>query len=437
MKQQTLAPVFGIPPQRIGAMINRSIVEQHVDEAAFQWLQHADAVQDADYTLEDIVELDNYLDANLEGIYLAGEVGWQLCQDQLTEGEEYLFPATVMALRSQDPDRQRQLLKAVDGESADMLIGALGWLDYTQVKPFIEHLLNHQRPFYQYLGVATCGLHRQVPGISIRKLLQSPIPLLKVRVIQLVGELKYHDLRAELVHYLHAENQAYRFWSAWSLALLGERYQALPILEACLQRDSAYYQPALQMAVRIATPDGQKRLIYTLAKSNALKTAIIATGIAGYTDGVGWLIKMMEQTELARLAGEAFSLITGVDLEYNDLIRDEAEAEENTAKDDDDDPFDDDDDDEVDDDEQDLPMPDPVLVAHWWRQYQPHFNTGTRYLAGRVINDGNLLDILQQGLQRQRQAAALELALSEPTNAFLATTVKGSKQQRYGLGGKY
>ncbi|CAM4199645.1 TIGR02270 family protein [Serratia silvae] len=430
MKQATLTPVFAIPPQRISTMINRSIVEQHVDEAGFQWLQHTDAVQRPDYTLEDIVELDNTLEANLDGIYLAGETGWQLCQTQLTDGEEYLFPAMVMALRSQDPGRQQQLLKTVNSENAEMFIGALGWVDYAQAKPVIEQLLNSTRPFYQYLGVAACGLHRQKPSVAIQQLLQSPIPLLKVRVIQLIGELKYHDLKVELAHYLRAENQAYRFWSAWSLALLGERYHALPVLESCLHPDSAYYQPALQVAIRIATPDGRKRLIYTLAKSHFFKSAITATGIAGYVDGIGWLIKMMEQPELARIAGEAFSLITGVDLEYNDLVKEQAEDDDNNELFDDDD-----DDDNIDEDEQNLPIPEPLLVAKWWQQYQRDFKAGTRYLAGNAINDGNLLTLLQSG--RQRQAAALELALSDPTHTFLPTSVKGSKQQHYGLGGKY
>ena len=48
---------------------------------------------------------------------------------------------------------------------------------------------------------------------------------------------------------------------------------------------------------------------------------IQGAGIAGDPSYVPWLIKQMKDLKLTRLAGESFSLITGLDLAYLDLER--------------------------------------------------------------------------------------------------------------------
>lgn len=461
--QTLLKPIFGIAPERISAMVNRDVVEQHVEEASFLWLQHQSAVSRPDYLLEDIAELNGYLDANLEGIFLAGEVGWQLCESLLDEGEEYIFPATVTALWANNPEWIKRVFKAVDSENADAFIGALGWLDYPAVKPFIHRLLTETRPFYQYLGIAACGLHRQFPTVDMSHLLPINVPLLKSRILRLTGELKGHAFGHLLFPYLSSENDAYRFWSAWSLALMGERQQSLPVLQSFMYEHSEYQRTAMNLLLRVLDKPQQKQIINELIARDALPAAVFAVGVTGLPEYMSWLIEMMKEPALARLAGEAFSMITGVDLDYDDLTLEEPDEKENDDEEDEaesqtdvsqsnadfmDDNSDDDDWGEEDEDkeeeepdeyEQDLDIPDPALVADWWQQYQLHYTNGTRYLAGKVINEGNLYEVLNGGFQRQRSAAALELALLAPENPFLETRTKANAQINLDIatGGKH
>ncbi|WP_158487424.1 TIGR02270 family protein [Pragia fontium] len=439
-----LKPIFGISPQAISQMVNRDVVEQHIEEASFQWLQHMNAVSRPDYSLADIVELDGYIEANLEGIYLGNETAWEICEPLLEDDIEYLFPATILAFRRDNKVWQRSVLKALTSENESAFIHALGWLSYDMVKPFVTQLTNDKRPFYQYIGIAVCGLHRQMPDVDLRQLLQANIPLLKVRVIRLIGELKCHDFRKDLHSYLADENDDYRFWAAWSLALLGERVNIIPNMIRFVEEPGDYPIPALQVLLRIADEETQKQIIDKLIATNELKLAVIGAGIAGYPEYISWLIEIMAQPELARLAGESFSMITGVDIDYDDLVVEDNEDESGnlTSSDIDEEEldesfFDDDDEDDLDEYEQDLPVPDPQLIAEWWQQYQPHFNVGIRYLMGKTINEGHLFEILQSGFQRQRSSAALELALLSPYYLFFETQVKGERQQRYSLGGKY
>ena len=118
----------------------------------------------------------------------------------------------------------------------------------------------------------------------------------------------------------------------------------------------------------------------------------------------GVTIEWMETEDVARVAGQAFSMITGADLKYLDLDRDPPPHE----------PVEEEDELQVLDVDRDLPYPDADKVADWWRSNRDRFQPGQRYLCGLEIKTENLRKVLIQGKQRQRAAAALELGLLQP-----------------------
>ena len=64
------------------------------------------------------------------------------------------------------------------------------------------------------------------------------------------------------------------------------------------------------------------------------------------------------------------------------------------------------------DEDENLPWPEVEKVAGLWRRHGQHFLVGRRYFLGRPLSPEWLNDKLLHGSQRQRHAAALELALS-------------------------
>ena len=138
------------------------------------------------------------------------------------------------------------------------------------------------------------------------------------------------------------------------------------------------------------------------------RLSALGVGALGDPDLMDGLIQLMQVNDVARVAGEAFSMITGVDLAYDDLDQDMPEgfvsgptedaADENVALDPD----------------ENLPWPNPQLAAGWWSTHRTQFEPGRRYLCGREITVDSLCDILREGMQRQRAAAALELGLLHP-----------------------
>jgi uncharacterized protein (TIGR02270 family) len=134
------------------------------------------------------------------------------------------------------------------------------------------------------------------------------------------------------------------------------------------------------------------------------------------------LIDLMDIPTIARVAGEAFSMITGVDLSDEHLSGEKPEGFEAG-------PTEDPEDENVAmDPDENLPWPVAALVAKWWNKHRAQFQTGRRYLKGKEITVQSLRELLLSGNQPERAAAALELALKEPTQPLLEVRARGALQ---------
>jgi uncharacterized protein (TIGR02270 family) len=117
-------------------------------------------------------------------------------------------------------------------------------------------------------------------------------------------------------------------------------------------------------------------------------------------------------------------MITGVDLAYRDLER--KPPEDFNAG-----PTEDPNDENVDMDPDDnLPWPEPSLVQKWWSTNQGQFQPGVRHLLGKPMTPEWLKIVLRDGRQRQRAAAAVELAIRQPGQSLFNVAAPGFRQQQ-------
>jgi uncharacterized protein (TIGR02270 family) len=131
----------------------------------------------------------------------------------------------------------------------------------------------------------------------------------------------------------------------------------------------------------------------------------------------------MGDLPVARLAGEAFSLITGTDLRESALDR-PAPSLESRPNDDPESPH-------VDLDEDDgVPWPDGDKVAQWWDRNARRFQEGTRYFMGQPVTRAHCIGVLKNGYQRQRILAAHHLCLLEPGTPLFNTSSPAWRQRR-------
>ncbi len=285
----------------------------------------------------------------------------------------------------------------------------MGWLPDELANPWTERFLNGKEMAHKYLGLATCSVRRQNPGEHLMRILQrsdcQQHEKLYCRALRLIGELRRQDCMPAIHQAIHDDNENIRFWASWSAVLLGYRASAHH-LQNFVFRTNPYQNQAIQLAFRALPVQQAQEWINKLSEDKDQTRAVIkATSALGDPHAINWLINTMQNPALAKLAGESFTLITGIDIKAHQLV---LEAPDSIVA------IDDTDDDIIDqEDDENLPIPDAEKVAAIWSQQSPHYIIGQRYFMSQPMGAEHLKEILISGTQRQRHAAALELALSE------------------------
>jgi uncharacterized protein (TIGR02270 family) len=213
-----------------------------------------------------------------------------------------------------------------------------------------------------------------------------------------------------------------RFAAAWSGALLGLPACA-EVLEGIAASGTADATKAAQLFLRrMDVPSALAWHAKLAADPGRSRLAVASAAVIGDPSLIPWLVSLMDQPPLARLAGESFAAITGADLAYRDLEARPPAEYEGGPNDDPSDP------DVAMDPDDNLPWPDPVLVREWWTNNSINFRPGDRHLLGNRLDLDWLKTVLRDGRQRQRHAAALEMALRQPGQPLYNIKAPGFRQ---------
>lgn len=410
------------------------IVRQHVEDASFLWLLRHSAVSEPHYDLSDLVHLDDRIDAHLDGLRIAKDAGWEIAKENLTfEEPGEVFTASILALDELikgSMGRFDAVMQCIDADPllSNGLVSAMGWYRFEDIEPIVSTFASEKRPFLKRCAIAACAIHRKDPGDLLIKGLSHDDPFIRSRALKAVGELGRYDLLSVLKKHLEDDDPDCRWQAAWAAGLFRDQ-QSLPTLFSVAENGGERAEYACAMAVRIMnSAEIYAWLNMLMVVPGLARIGVKGAGAMGNPEIIPQLIQMMDDPDLARPAGEAVSMITGVDLAYEDLDKDQPEGF--TAG-----PTEDPKDENVDlDPDEDLPWPDPVLVAQWWNENKNRFQTNTRYLAGRPVESKHLIHVLNTGYQRQRMAAAVELAQMHPEAPLFEVRAPG-KGQKFLLGG--
>ena len=404
---------------------------QHVEEAAHLRHVRSVLVRAPHVRLLHLGRLDERIAAHLDGVAVAGEYGTGLAQQALERpGTGEIFVATVRAIEDRDPDRLDKLLAIAEAvpTSRAGLLSAFGWASAADLQGITKALLDAAPPWRREVGLAACAMHGVDPGAVLAGALRDGDAGLRARALRVAGQCGRRDLLEGCLAALTDKDERCAFEAAQSALLLGDRAASLAALGALAVNPGADGKPnlaALRGVLKVVSPKQAQSMLALLAKDAALiRTVIHGIAIAGDPHYVPWLIAQMENLKLARLAGEAFSFITGLDLAYLDLERKPPENVEFG-------PNDDPDDANVAMDEDDsLPWPDPEKINAWWRANGNRFAPSTRYFMGEAPSPAHCLTVLKTGFQRQRMAAAEYLSLVRAGTPLFNTAAPTRRQQR-------
>jgi uncharacterized protein (TIGR02270 family) len=404
------------------------VIAQHCEDATHLSGVRTAQVMAPHVRLHHLARLDERLAAHLDGLLIAEEAGWRLCEAGLESmSSEVLFVATVMALETRHPDRLERLLAVAQAipEARGGLFAAFGWSPATRLQGTVMALLSAADPFQRVLGVAACGMHRVDPGLSSASRLEDADPAVRARAWRTAGELGRLELVSTAAAAAADEDPACAFWAAWSAVLLGDRHNALEALAGIANVSGPLRERAFSLATQAMSVAQARHFLQANSHSpQDLRRLIRGTGLAGDPADIPWLIDLMANDSLTRVAGESFSLVTGTDLARLDLERKPSLTLESG-------PNDDPDDSDVEmDDDCGLPWPDPARVQAWWATNSSRFHSGVRYFMGEPLNAEICLKVLRAGYQRQRIAAATYLSLLNPGTSLFEWRAPAHRQQR-------
>jgi uncharacterized protein (TIGR02270 family) len=128
----------------------------------------------------------------------------------------------------------------------------------------------------------------------------------------------------------------------------------------------------------------------------------------------------MQDVTCSRIAGEAFTTITGLELDEHGLATDAPQGLVEHPSD-----HSEDEDVSMDEDEY-LPWPDVEKIRALWKVQGRGFTRGIRYFCGQPVDPALLQQRMPELRQRQRYLAALELALADTSTPCINTHAKAS-----------
>ncbi|GAB4229336.1 MAG: TIGR02270 family protein [Deltaproteobacteria bacterium] len=416
----------------------RDILEEHVEEAAILWGLRKSAIHSVQYALEDLAGIDERIDAHLFALFLAGDEGFG-CALEMWDGEapDPFFVMAYHAFRKAMP-REIENVSRVGEESSELakeIIAALGRLSDEEAAGHIRALLASGSVARRRIGIAAGVPHGMDLEVDIAAALMDPGPYLRSLVVDAIGESGRWEFRSHLAQELLSEDREVRF-SAWRSSMLLGDGSALSLLDGFVESDE-YRDRAIGLAVRrMAISDAHEWLAELARNENHLPAAIRGFGVLGDPSAVPFLLNAMRFPGTAKAAGEAFSMMTGLDEGTGEgyFRRDRPDGEdaavtagrERSAGD----GAGETGDEGVDEDSDGSMWPEPDRIALWWEENKIRFRAGVRHLLGEPISQESLQYVLRKGNQVMRAAAAIEIVMTGSGRALFDVRAHGGRQQR-------
>ena len=364
-----------------------------LDLAARLWGERDVALDAADLSLADVVRIDGQLDKALGVLDAAGAAGWEACAGTLRAGQPgHLFVAAALAFGAGHEERVETVLTA-GFRSAALFRGvesALGWIELVPARTILERFLASSSPDLRRVAIAALAVQRVDPGPALDGAVEAEDTPLRARAVKAVWQVGRRDLVPRVREACVDPDVPTRFSACWGGALLARDPLAIAGLRRFAESGERYPDRAVQLAGLCAFPRDAREWQRTLPA----RLAILGTWSLSDPEDVPWLLDRMQDPALARVAGEAFTVITGAELTAAPAgpPADPADAG--------------------------LPFPDPAAARAWWTRERSHFAPGVRHFLGKPHSAAVLQEILRGGRVRHRTVAATELALIDGGACF-------------------
>lgn len=294
------------------------ILDQHAEEASENWNARNRAAYAPHYGRADLTRLDERVEANLEGLRIAGDDGARAANALPLESAGAAFTRTVLALSRRDAKAFAKVLDAIEAEEvlSEGVVGALGWVSL-DTSAWARRVLVHSScpPILRRFALAAHVEHRADPGPLLGDAIRSTSAPLRAVAIEGAGVLGRVDLLPELRDDIENAEPIVRRAACIAASLLdGE--SAYDAVWSFADADTPRGRLALAIAIARHTARRTREHLMECARDPArVRVAVAGAGVDGAPEWIPFLLERLADPALARLAGEALHRITGTPVE--------------------------------------------------------------------------------------------------------------------------
>jgi uncharacterized protein (TIGR02270 family) len=386
------------------------IYEEHLNEAAWLWGNWEQALDSAVYALGDVaVGPEERLLAHLDGLVLGGQpVAQKLLLPALAGDDLGGMAAAAWALvQAEDADHQDAVIDALASAEPPTQT-AIGRALYLAPRADVSRLVplfNSGPPpvralIFDVFGTREPGWVREHIDPAMRSG-QPPLMAAALRAIRNLHErelLGYVDLASQSDD-IAVRLEAMRTGLAFAVKTAWTECRTFAGGTGELSR--------LPLGLLATSPDPNDR---AFVRGKALEPdagmhALWALGFAGDADSADLLVQAMADKKKARVAGEAFSAITGLAIAGPLAKAGETQGPDVEEVADEDPP-------PAVQPEDFLPEPQVEAVKKWWDKERRRLVPGTRYTAGHPRSPATLRTAFQTAGSWRREVLLIEMAAS-------------------------
>lgn len=370
-----------------------SIIEQHVEEAAFCWLRREDALWRPSLNLNQFYRFDQRLDAHLEGLRLAVDSAWPYALKRMNQWKtaDEVFAASYIAIQAGDEDQLNTIATVVQANSNAMagVSAALQWMLLQSGK---EKALLAIQFFWQQqdaLKNAVIDTALQIPEVNINAILTTAIQstdiAVRAKAFEAIGNYHLTEYKPVLHNALGDSEPLCRLAASTSLAIMGEPEHQRETMKLLPSLKGNNHLKNLLVWCSTCTENDFENWLKIAEENLSLRDLIWANAFRGNSNALTRLTSLLDHKVAAPLAAYAIQHITGIDLD----TLSESEMRQSNLQDDDEknmSPVIK----QLHRESEGLSSASPDAIKKWLSMHWGLFDNGDRFLYGTSINESSL-----------------------------------------------
>ena len=401
-------------------MVLVDVLEEYLDEAAFRWVQWERALAAPDFTLAETAEREERLLAYLEGLEDADALDTVVRPAFDSEEAPRISAAAHALLALGEVDEVLVRLRGAEAPVRAAILRALEVSEAPGLGARLLELLNLGDAALQAGVLEALAFRGEAPAKVLARFFTHDEPRARVAALRGALPLPEDVVRRHLPALLDSAHPGIRAAAMEAGLASGVR----GAWEACRKavRLPGVHARESMVLLALGGDEAEASLLVDALESAELRVpALWALGFSGRVAAIETCVKYLEVPEVARLAAEAFSAMTGLRLEGAHALPPGERPEGAPVPPEEQEGLDAN---LVPGPEDALPWPHVAAARDWWTQNQARFTKGTRYLMGQPFSGPVLVEALESSPMRRRHVLARELAIRTrgqhviPTRAF-------------------